>query len=68
MPDKEKKALAAALTDLHMGYLAVGGETSVGRGLFSVNSINGEEVTEEIANSGEKMYIRILSEIEEAFR
>ena len=38
------KALAATLTDLHEGYLAVGGATSVGRGVFSITHINGEEL------------------------
>ena len=36
-------ALAATLTDLHEGYLAVGGATSVGRGVFSITHINGDE-------------------------
>ena len=34
------KALAAAITDLHMGFLAVGGLTAIGRGLFKVEEIN----------------------------
>lgn len=38
------KALAAALTDLHEGYLAVGGATSIGRGIFSITHINNEEL------------------------
>lgn len=37
------KALAATLTDLHEGYLAVGGATSVGRGVFSIIHINEDE-------------------------
>jgi hypothetical protein len=37
------KALAATLTDLHEGYLAVGGATSVGRGVFSITHINEDE-------------------------
>lgn len=36
-------ALSATLTDLHEGYLAVGGATSVGRGVFSITHINGDE-------------------------
>lgn len=32
-------ALAATLTDLHYGFLAVGGETSIGRGLFEIIEI-----------------------------
>ena len=40
------KALAATLTDLHEGYLAVGGATSVGRGIFSILKINGVKLNE----------------------
>lgn len=36
MPDDVKKGLAAAITDLHFGFLAIGGETSIGRGLFNL--------------------------------
>lgn len=36
-------AFAATLTDLHEGYLSVGGATSVGRGVFSITHINGDE-------------------------
>jgi len=39
-------ALAATLTDLHEGYLAVGGATSVGRGVFSILKINGVKLNE----------------------
>ena len=39
------KALAAALCDLHEGYLAIGGATSIGRGLFSILEINEEAFT-----------------------
>lgn len=43
---KFKQALAASLVDLHMGLMAVGGLTSVGRGIFEVEElkIDGEEV------------------------
>ncbi len=34
-----KKVLAAAILDLHNGYMAVGGLTSVGHGLFKVKEI-----------------------------
>lgn len=37
------RAFAAAVADLHAGILSVGGLTSVGRGLFEVEEINGEE-------------------------
>lgn len=33
------RALAAAIVDLHMGYMAVGGETSIGRGLFRIENL-----------------------------
>ena len=34
-----KKALCAAIMDIHYGYLSVGGLTSVGRGLFRVTRV-----------------------------
>ena len=39
-------ALAAAILDLHVGILSIGGLTSIGRGLFSIEKIqiNGEEI------------------------
>lgn len=40
-------ALAAAIADLHHGYLAVGGLTSIGRGRFRVTAINGREVAKD---------------------
>lgn len=40
-------ALAASIADLHYGFLAVGGLTSVGRGCFEVKACNGVPVTEE---------------------
>ena len=46
MEEGDIRALAAALTDLHYGFLAVGGETSVGRGLFSITGINGTALDE----------------------
>ena len=36
-----KNVLSAAIADLHGGYLAVGGLTAVGRGLFKVTAVNG---------------------------
>lgn len=38
------KALVASLVDLSFGILAVGGETSIGRGQFTIKSINNETV------------------------
>ena len=46
MTEEEKTALAATLADLHFGFLAVGGETSIGRGLFKITEINGELIEE----------------------
>lgn len=43
--DKEKFALAATIADLHNGFLAVGGLTAVGRGLFEVTAVNGSTET-----------------------
>ena len=42
MDENARKALAAALVDLHIGLLSVGGETSIGRGLFKITGINGK--------------------------
>lgn len=46
--DNEKKVLCACLADLHYGYLAIGGLTSVGRGLFKIESVNGKKIEGEI--------------------
>lgn len=37
--DSFLRTLAATLVDLHEGFLAVGGETSIGRGLFRIESM-----------------------------
>ena len=39
--------MSAVICDLDRGYLAVGGLTSVGRGIFSVDNmtVNGKDVT-----------------------
>lgn len=42
---KEKYALASVFADLNNGFLAVGGLTSVGRGLFKITAVNGSEET-----------------------
>lgn len=44
-------AFAAALTDLHNGYLAVGGLTAVGRGVFRIIKVNGEDLKDKDAYS-----------------
>lgn len=59
-------ALVAAILDLHMGYLAVGGLTSVGRGLFKIKKIHvdGEVVLDTIKdNEAEKVYDLIVKAI-----
>lgn len=45
--NRDMKIISAVICDLDRGYLAVGGLTSVGRGIFSVDSItiNGKDVT-----------------------
>lgn len=47
-PDKCMKIISAVICDLDRGYIAVGGLTSVGRGLFSVEkvTIDNADVTE----------------------
>lgn len=67
MPDSEQKALAATITDLHFGFLAVGGETSIGRGLFTVASVNGKDIPEATADNSGRIYEMILNEIREVF-
>lgn len=48
--DNAMAALIAVIADLDNGFLAVGGLTSVGRGLFSVEHIfvNGKDVTDDL--------------------
>ncbi len=45
LDEKEKFALAATFADLHNGFLAVGGLTAVGRGLFNITAVNGSTET-----------------------
>ena len=40
LSDEERFALAACLADLHEGLLPIGGLTSVGRGLFEIESLS----------------------------
>ena len=39
--------ISACLADLHNGYMAVGGLTAIGRGLFEIVSINGQSINAE---------------------
>lgn len=48
-------ALAAAVVDLHEGILAVGGETSIGRGLFKVTGVNGQPIAGDAAG----LYVQV---------
>lgn len=63
MPPEIMDYLAAALTDLHYGFLAVGGETSIGRGLFSIVSVN----VKKVAGDDIDVYSLIRKEIEASF-
>ena len=46
LTDQEINILAAAIADLHFGFLAVGGLTSIGRGLFTIEKVNDEEMAD----------------------
>ena len=46
IPDDIQSALAAAILDLHNGYAAVGGLTSVGRGMFEIEKISTAKVSD----------------------
>lgn len=52
-----KCALAATIADIHAGFLAIGGLTSVGRGVFEVTGINGEV----FSGNAEELYEKVLS-------
>lgn len=59
-------ALAAAILDLHLGLLSVGGLTSIGRGLFSIEKIeiNGKEIAvEKEAGKIPEMYQQLIQEM-----
>lgn len=61
-PQHFLNAFAAAITDLHYGYLSIGGETSIGRGVFEIETINGEKVQ---ADNYEQV-LNALNDINEA--
>jgi len=46
IPGEVQSALAAAILDLHNGYAAVGGLTSIGRGMFKIEKINTAKVSD----------------------
>ncbi len=45
--EEQIKTLSATIADLNYGFLAIGGLTSIGRGLFSIEAINGRSVKDE---------------------
>ena len=51
------KSLAVALSDLHEGLLAIGGGTSIGRGIFKVKKVNDSE----FSGDGSELYKNILA-------
>lgn len=51
------KSLAVALSDLHEGLLAIGGGTSIGRGIFKVIKVN----CSEFFGNGSELYKNILA-------
>ena len=58
--DRFKKTLAAAILDLHLGFLAVGGLTSSGRGLFCIEKIQiGDRLIEKVPDDGEGVYDKL---------
>ena len=60
------KVLASTIMDLHMGFVALGGETSVGHGLFRVDKIQIDEREIVIAKENEKqMYTDIVAALVE---
>lgn len=64
--EKERfaKALAAAIMDLHEGYMAVGGLTAVGRGLFEIRSLRSDgreiQLTDKDAEQDFKMIVDMI--------
>jgi len=55
-----RQALAASLTDLHMGLLSIGGLTSVGRGIFEGKELLIDQIPVQVS---EKMYEDILAKL-----
>ena len=52
-----RQALAATIADLHSGFLAIGGLTSIGRGIFEVIQINNHE----FSGNAEELYTKVIS-------
>lgn len=59
------KELAASVADLHEGFLSVGGESSIGHGLFTIEElrINGKPILAGKEVSGEALYNAIVNEV-----
>ena len=47
LTENAARTLAACITDLHYGFLSVGGLTAVGRGLFCIEKVNGQKVADD---------------------
>lgn len=63
--ERLKRILVAAIVDLHMGFMAVGGLTSVGRGLFQLTGIeiDGQKLMEKLTISESELYEAITNTI-----
>lgn len=57
------KAIAVTIVDINEGFVAVGGETSIGHGIFKITGIecNGRKI--EMSPNPEKLYDNIISKI-----
>ena len=60
--DAFRRALASVVADLHAGFMAVGGSTSIGRGIFKVTSVNGVN----FAGTSEELYSKVIDILKEA--
>ena len=47
LTENAARTLAACITDLHYGFLSIGGLTAVGRGLFCIEKVNGQKVADD---------------------
>lgn len=61
--ESELKVLAFCLADLHNGFLALGGLTSIGRGLFEIVELNGKALSDEEKQIG-NIYNTILKGVD----
>ena len=56
-----RQALVASLMDLHLGVLAVGGLTAVGRGIFEGEALS---INNDPISINDKMFEQILQRLE----